>query len=456
MKKISNIIKYNDGNIFLLVLIIGFVAIILITAMVQFLMRDIEFIELDEGELQSLNIAEAGLSNWYMRFNRFSTGEDPYFQFDDSYTENVYDDDNTIIGTFTVDYSPDIENEWQYTPFGYSVVSLGTDIESGMQRTIRVRLISLNLYDFIFSEEAMGSGQIAGNTNITGPLFVVGDFGMITGDSLFQEGPLFVLGDIIISGSSQIGAPDLPILLFMGGKMYEHNGPEVDPLNPPGNVYVYVAEFHNLMINISLPEIDEAYLNYVRDQGGYKEITGDLFIGKQELEITGPDAGMDLTGYLDFDAQGVLNINGNIIVNGDIDIGSSVGGKYTIEYNGHANIIATGNINAYSRIIPDNWYDFPELSLLALISQGNITLDMTRAQGGSAENDPNIAAILICNDKVSLSTGAVLTGSSLSGTLELGLNSKIFYRYGIGEFLGPAVPQFDDILLVYSWQELVN
>jgi len=455
MKKISNIIKYNDGNIFLLVLIIGFVAIILITAMIQYLMRDIEFIEVDEGELQALNIAEAGLSNWYLRFNRFSTGEDPYFQFDDSYTENVYDDDNTIIGTFTVDYSPDIENEWQYTPFGYSVVSVGTDIESGMQRTIRVRIISFNLYDFIFSEEAMGSAQIAGNTNITGPLFVVGDFGMIVGNSIFQEGPLFVLGDIIIAGSSQIGTPDLPILLFMGGKLYEHNGPEVDPMNPPGNVYVYVAEFHNVMIDISLPEIDEAYLDYVRSQG-VLEITGDLFIGNQELEITGPDAGKNLTEYLEFDSEGILNINGNIIVNGDVDIGSSVGGKYTIEYYGHANIITTGNISVYSRIIPDNWYEYPEFSLIALISQNNVNLDMTRAQGGSGENDPNIAAIIICNDKVSLSTGTVLTGSSLSGTLELGLNAKIFYRYGIGKFLGPAVPQFNDMLLVYSWQELVN
>jgi len=133
-----------------------------------------------------------------------------------------------------------------------------------------------------------------------------------------------------------------------------------------------------------------------------------------------------------------------------------VGGKYTIEYNGHANIITTGNINVYSRIIPDNWYEYPEYSLLALISQNNVNLDMTRAQGGSGENDPNIAAIIICNDKVSFSTGTVLTGSSLSGTLELGLNSKIFYRYGIGEFLGPAVPQFNDMLLVYSWQELIN
>lgn len=455
MKKISNIIKYNNGSVFLLVLIIGFVAIILITAMIQFLMRDIEFIKVDEGELQALNLAEAGLSNWYLKFDRFSKGEDEYFQFDASYEENVYDDDYTIIGTFVVDYSPDIENEWQYTPFGYSIVSTGTDLKSGMQRTIRVRLISLNLYDFIFSEEAMGSAQIAGNTNITGPLFVVGDFGMIVGNSLFQEGPLFVLGDIIIAGSSQIGTPDWPILLFMGGKMYEHNGPEVDPINPPGNVYVYVAEFHNVMIEIGLPEIDEAYLNDVRSQGAL-ELTGDLFIGNQELEITGPDAGKDLTGYLDFDAQGVLNINDNVIVNGNVIIGSSAGGKYTIEYNGHANIIATGDINAYSRIIPDNWYDYPANSLLALISQNNITLDMIRAQGGSTENDPNIAAILICNDKVSLSTGTVLTGSSLSGTLELGLNSKVFYRYGVGEFLGPAVPQFDDMLLVYSWQELVK
>ena len=452
--KIKSIFKYlknKQGNVFLLVLMISFVAIFLITSMIQFLYRDIGFVELDEGELKALNIAEAGLSNWYLKFDKFSAGLDPYFNFYDSYTEDVSDEDSNIIGTFKVDYSPDINNEWQYTPFGYSIESAGTDIESGIERTVRVRLISFNIYDFIFSEEAMGAGQIAGNTNITGPLFVAGDFGMVVGDSLFQEGPLFVLGDIFVAGSSQIGAPDWPILLFMGGTMYEHNGPEVDPMNPPGNVYVYIAEFHNVMVDISLPEIDDSYLDMVRGLNTI-EIEGDLFIGDEKLEITGIDAGKDLTGYLEF-IDGVLNIDDNVIVNGDINIGKK---KYTILYNGHANLIATGNINVYSRIIPNQWYNYPEGALLTLISQQNVSLDLTNAQGGSGENDPNIAAMIICNNQIELFTGTVVNGSCVSGALKLGLNSKIFYRYGIGEFLGPAVPQFNDILLVYSWQELVQ
>ena len=81
---------------------------------------------------------------------------------------------------------------------------------------------------------------------------------------------------------------------------------------------------------------------------------------------------------------------------------------------------------------------------------------MTRAQGGSGENDPNIAAMVIANGTVELGDSTVLTGSSVSNTLILGQNAKIFYRYGIGEFLGPAVPQFNNLLLVYSWQEIVN
>ena len=64
--------------------------------------------------------------------------------------------------------------------------------------------------------------------------------------------------------------------------------------------------------------------------------------------------------------------------------------------------------------------------------------------------------MIISNNTIELGTGTVLTGSSVSSTLILGQNSKIFYRYGIGEFLGPAVPQFNDILLVYSWQEIIN
>jgi hypothetical protein len=241
----------------------------------------------------------------------------------------------------------------------------------------------------------------------------------------------------------------------MGGKMYENNGPEVDPLNPPGNVDVYVAEFHNIMIDISLPDIDDAYLDSVRAQGAL-ELTGDLFIGNQVIELDGSDISGTVAGYLDFDSQGTLNLNGNIIVNGNVDLGQSSGRKYTIEYSGHANIIATGNIYTYCRIIPEDWYDFPEFNLLTLITQQNIYMDATRAQGGSGENDPNIATMMIANGTTELGTGVVLTGSSVSNTLILGQNAKIFYRYGIGEFLGPAVPQFNDLLFVYSWQEIIN
>ncbi len=81
MKNIFKYLKNKQGNVFLLVLIISFVAIFLITAMVQFLFRDIGFIELDEGELKALNIAEAGLSNWYLKFDKFSAGLDPDFNF---------------------------------------------------------------------------------------------------------------------------------------------------------------------------------------------------------------------------------------------------------------------------------------------------------------------------------------------------------------------------------------
>lgn len=453
MNDIIHNIKKNRGNVFLLVLIIGVVVIFTMTAMIQFLFRDIGFVELDEGNLKALNIAEAGLSNWYLKFDRFSNGMDPSFQFDDSYIENVYEDGN-IIGSFQVDYSPDIQQEWQFTPFGYAVISKGTDSESGRERTVRVRVVSLNLYDFIFSEEAMGSAQIAGQTLITGPLFVVGNLDMIIGSSAIKEGPLFVLGDITVTGSSTIGTADWPILLFMGGKMYEYNGPEIDPMNPPHNVEVFVDEFHNVMVEINLPEIDDEYLDMVRGLDTL-EITGDLTIGNRVLKINGVDASAQLAGYLEF-IDGILYINGNVIVNGNINIGKSTGPKYTIRYSGHSNLISTGNINVGSRVIPDQWYDFPESSLMTLISQQDVMLDTTNAQGGSGENDPHFAGMIISNNEVELSTKAVLNGSTVSHTLMLGLNSEIYYRYGIGEFLGPAVPQFNNILLVYSWQEIID
>ncbi len=53
-----------------MVLIIGLVIIVAITALTQFMFKDIIFTKLDESKLKALNIAEAGISNIFSKYRK--------------------------------------------------------------------------------------------------------------------------------------------------------------------------------------------------------------------------------------------------------------------------------------------------------------------------------------------------------------------------------------------------
>jgi len=195
-KKINNFIKEKGGSTFTLVLIMGFVVIVLTLAMVGYVFRDIGFTELDEDNSKAFNLAESGISNIFYYIDQYNQGiieeipggpdpEEP-----DKYT---YDRDVTaegsgeVVGEFTVKYEI-VGIGWEELLRGYNITSTGREEYSGIEKTVRVSVLSLNVYNLIFSGEAMGASQIAGNTNITGPLFVDGDFGLLLGNSSFLGG----------------------------------------------------------------------------------------------------------------------------------------------------------------------------------------------------------------------------------------------------------------------------
>ena len=64
--KSNNIRILNiNGNVTIMVLIIGLVIIMAITALTQFMFKDIDFTKLDESKLKALNIAESGVANMF-------------------------------------------------------------------------------------------------------------------------------------------------------------------------------------------------------------------------------------------------------------------------------------------------------------------------------------------------------------------------------------------------------
>jgi len=461
IKKILNFQKRKNGNISILVLIMSMAIILLTTAMVGYIFHDIGFTELDKGELRALHFAESGLSDMYYNLDQWSKSETPLP--DSPYTVDVGDPADPE-GSFTVEYTIDeggLGNK-------YTITSTGVDISSGVTRKVRVVTIYINVYDFIFSGKASGATQLAGQIKITGPFFVADIIDdTLLGGTSFREGPLFVKGDIKMSGNSSIGEPPPPyehedgeiygpIILVLGGLF---NGELFDPDYPPDDVYV--SEYYHEAIDVTLPIIDSSYIDLVIDSDPETPvIDGNLFIGenKGKKVITVNNTQVEgYEGYLEFNDDGVLEINGSIVVNGDITIGSSSGGKkYTIEYSGNGNLISTGNITVKSQVIPENnLADFPSTDLMALISLENIYLDLTNANG-SSYIDPNAAVMLIANNEVKTSTGTFLRGGTVSNILNLGINTEIYYETGIGEALTAAIPGFgENIKLQTNWQEII-
>ncbi len=452
-KKILKI-KFNSirGNITILVLIMALAIIVLTSSMVAYLYRDVGFTELDENKLKALNIAEAGISNMFLNIEKYNNDEIASLP-NSPYTENIYTD-SEIAGSFTINHeSYSVGGNYQI--FGYSVSSKGID-SSGESRTVKVNLLTLNIYDFIYSEQALsGAENIAGNTTIVGPFLVNGDLDVTVGTAQFLEGPLFVKENIVIGGSASIGEVDSPISLFLGGAMFNIDSDKIDPLNPAGNEYVYVNDLHSSAFNISIPEIDNTYIAFLENLGA-TVINGDLYIQNETMTVDGTiQVDHDGEDYLNF-KNGTLEIGGNIVVHGNIYIGESIGVKYTISYVGKANLVATGDIYIRSQLIPDSFTNFPADDLLVLTAQQNVYIHLNGSLGGTGVENPNAAIMCIANLDTELENGVVLRGSTISNSLFTDQNAYIYYEPGISNYMPAGVPRFGNVLYTIDWQELIE
>jgi hypothetical protein len=458
IKKILNLQKEKNGNISILVLVMSLAIILLTTAMVGYIFHDIGFTELDKGELRALHFAESGLSNMYYKIEQYGESGVPLPpESPESYTEYVGDPADPE-GSFTVEYTIEKSGLDKYI-----ITSTGVDISSGESRKVRVETTYINIRDYIFTGRASGAAQLAGQIKITGPFFVSGTIDdTLLGKTSFRKGPLFVKGDIKLSGNASIGEEPPyvhedgeiygPIMLVLGGNLYFKDKLVEDPLNPPANSNIYVSEYYHKAIDVTLLQIDDSYIDLVIKSEALV-INGDLSIGDKEIKVNNkPVPGYE--GYLKFNDKGILEIKGNIVVYGKIDIGKSTGPKYTIYYSGNGNLISTGNINVGSQVRPGDMKNFPSSDLMALISQNNIYLNLTNAKGDPYA-DPKAAVMLIANNEVNLKTKTFLRGGTVSKILYLETNTEIYYQTGIGEYLTAGIPGFgENIKLEMKWQEI--
>ncbi len=205
-------IKSMCGNVTIMVLIIGLVIIVAITALTKFMFEDIIFAKLDESKLKALNIAEAGISNMFSEIEKFHNDEISSLP-SNPYSEDVLNSDSEIIGSFTVEYEEIYNDDGKLT--NYIITSEGTDEYSGQARKIQVNLAvsfstEVDIFGYIYSKGGLEFFDLINVPFINGPLYVGEDLvirDLIQLGDVVDSDKILVGGNIDLEGYIDIGGP---------------------------------------------------------------------------------------------------------------------------------------------------------------------------------------------------------------------------------------------------------
>jgi len=529
VKIITNFKNEKKGNITILILIMSFVVILLTTAMMSFIFHDVKFIEQDKEKLRALNIAEAGLSNMFLQIESYYNGTIDDLPLN-PYTREVLDNDSgELEGTFKVEYESQTDGNLTI----YNVTSTGID-KSGIERTVRVKINvlepgpALDIYDYVYSAMTLttsgnfkpvdgpfytdGDFNLTGGSGITqvysegpitikGNLYMSGDTVSLTTNSLSVGGnvvmegsakilgaqvniagnlamyggtyinenlisPMIVMGDIYMEGSSQIGEDGKELTLSCNGTLTTTGGATVYATRDDSLTYTFVDPGY------SVSELIDEYWSEVQDSA--LVINGNLTLDDQEVPYDFEDSGGNSLSYVREGDNYILEVHGNVVVDGNLQIGiedwwipdPEFGGPSTNEiiYRGKGIIYSTGNITTLTKLIPENVNDFPESVLLVLISNEEISLDIWRdywVQPPECSN-PTMYMVGLAKGDITVEKG-VIRGTLISGgTLNIDNSfTRICYEQGISEQLPEELPRDPSgggevVITSGEWQEAIE
>ncbi|MDD3521132.1 MAG: hypothetical protein PHU65_07875, partial [Actinomycetota bacterium] len=444
---IINKLMKKNGNITILILIIGIVILISVGVLSSFMIKDIRFIKYDEEKLKALNFAEAGISNFFLEIVKYNKGETEGLP-ESPFTGEVISNEE-VIGTYEINYLFSPADEDYYNMASYEITSKGIDL-SGAERVVRVSITLGDIYDFIFSYDYVNGGEIiASQSGIYGPFFTKGSLDL-RGGAGFYIGPLIVEGDIITGGNSQIGTPLEPVDIFIGGDVKDQSGNIINLTDNYQSEGIYIRNYNKDLLDIESLLIDENYFNELISTGA-ATVDGNLTITSQNIDPV--PVNQDSNNYIRIE-DNRLKISGNILVNGDIIIGRN-NRKENIFYEGKGNLISKNNIIDHSRIIPFNLSQnfFPESNLLVLTAGKDISF-LTGTFSNTSYENPNAALASIAGNRIITENNEHIRGLMIGREIILSENTNIYYEYGISLGLPSSVPDTNFIIFNKYWQEL--
>lgn len=531
-------IKRICGNTTILVLIISFAIIMAMTTLVGYMFRDIIFTKFDEGKFKALNIAEAGLADMYSTIEKYYNEEITSLPSSGSgYPKDVADSDGVVQGSFYVTYDRIYNDDGEVTNYIINSVGTDAVSGETREVRVNLGVsfsTEVNIFDYIYSKGSITFDDltiIEGNPFFNGPTYIRGNVTLrllegryfsgggkiLIGGNLdmgewadLDAGPvnvggnvemsgraylehdfeeyMIVMKDIRMTGNSQIGENSgNPINLCCegvidveGGSHLYYNPPlgeEIfDPPNFDSSVYV-----NNFMIDIQEPPTDVLVIDE-------DDMTGDDFvIDISLLPVEPPYEFLRTDGdnsikfwYDEVNGSYYLEVQGNVLVNGNIIIGEDIEDlnldppDNDIYYSGKGKLIATGNIDASCGLVPTNVGDFPEDSLLILMTPGN--LDISINNDSSCYNnffgdyeDPDLYILGMAGGTVTFSRHTAVLGSILAGQIDaddlsgllgwlIGSFSTIGYQDGLSDSIPEDMPMlyYGGATFTKEWQETID
>lgn len=491
----------QEGSFSIFALIIGMVIIVGTAAMLGYMVKDIDFTELDESKLKALNLAEAGLASMYDNLERYYS--DDITNLPGSPYSMQFEESGTDLGSYEVTYYYFDDGE----DTGYKISSKGVDV-SGITRTLEV-IVTLqeggsffNIFDYVYSQDAvsitgskevtvtgpfyinsnfrytgstslyMGPSIINGDMTVTGsstrvgfPIFVNGDMRVTGSAEIYPEGEqdlLAVFGDIRRTGSAVLGTQENPVELYCTGDISETGS---------GHIYYYLSPD---TYTFDYPGFDvNSYVESVLAGTSVEALVINHDLDIEEDNYFDYSDGINSLYFHEDDGEFILEIEGNVYIDGEVNIGENLNWnkQYTIRYSGKGIMMSPEDINVYCRfkpIIRDdylNYSNFPSEDMVVLVSDGDIDLSLREAEkyADSDCDDADVYAICIVSGVVDfVKKNTTLKGTAIAGEIDLGTGSG-FATICYEESLTGSAPEGldgsfgsggDYSLEIQNWQEV--
>lgn len=403
--------------------------------------------------------------------------------------------------------------------FEKRVISVGY-APDGTKKAVKVTLFSMNIWDLMLSagnenpdRRPGGSGGIAGNGMVQGPLYIRGGLPMLYGTFDIYEGPLFVKNGSVIKGSSagNLGTSSEPLTAYIegneNGAIFRKQGSDLiplDPWTPSMNIYIsklsrkvpdiefpaltpeLIQDLYNLSTSEgsddTLPSYPEGastvtfdermFLPGVRTAFGIASISNykviddnnapdqslmtlgqNVVIGPASFGLLDVDGDTDIdnvdSGYYEFSYNAATR---ELFIKGTVFIDGNLIFSVPVEYQGRGTIVVNGNCVITDTLLASS--DFPQTNAIGLVVKGDLYIN---TPSSNDTIDDIQAAIYTEGDVVFGSSNTRFYGAMIAGYIDMtsANNIQLVLADALPSNLPPSLPAAEsNIVTIIGWKEI--